>query len=65
MGVAGTSTLLPAVGMGVVGTSALSPAIFVVGSCVGEYVRDSEGEEESQSVNSASAEIGPVDEFIM
>ena len=31
-----------------------------VGSCVGEYVGDGLGEEESQSVDSASAEIGPV-----
>ena len=32
-----------------------------VGSCVGEYVGDGQGEEESLSVDSASAEIGPVD----
>ena len=32
-----------------------------VGSCVGEYAGDGQGEEESQSVDSASAEIGPVD----
>ena len=32
-----------------------------VGSCVGQYMGDGQGEEESQSVNSALAEIGPVD----